>query len=86
MSLFMKPAFDGWRLFGLSEKKPAALGSGLFPLGVGKKRGRKEFYGGKGADHGFRVLSVIRINWGFEQQMTQMKTKCVEIMNKGRKA
>ena len=30
----------------------------------------------KGAAHGFRNLSVIKVTPGFERAMTQMKTKC----------
>ena len=53
--------------------------------GLERREVEKSFYGGKGADHGFRNLSIIKITGDFEQPMTQMKTKYVEIMNGGSK-
>ena len=35
----------------------------------------------KGAAHGFRNLSVIKIPFGFEQAITEMKIKSDEIVN-----
>jgi hypothetical protein len=48
------------------------------PAWVKKKRGRKEvsITESKEAAHGFRPLSEIIISGNFEQQITQLKTKC----------
>ena len=46
------------------------------PLEKRKKRGRKEVLRRERiAAHGFRNLSVIKIPWGFEREMTLLKTK-----------
>ena len=66
-------------------EKTRSQAADLSYWGFRKKRGRKEFYGGKGAAHGFRDLSVIKIIQVFEQPVTQMKTKFDEFMNGGRK-
>ena len=54
-----------------------------FPAkGFRKKRGRKEdLRSRKEAAHGFRNLSVIKILWGFEHQITELKTKFDNFMN-----
>ena len=58
-------------------------GTGVPAFGFGKKRGRKEdLRSWKGAAHGFRNLSVIKIREPFEQQINQLKTKNDEIVNK----
>ena len=57
-------------------------GTGVSAKGFGKKRGRKEdLRSWKGAAHGFRNLSVIKILFGFEQAITEMKIKSDEIVN-----
>lgn len=45
----------------------------------------EQILGPKGAAHGFRNLSMVRIQKVFEQRVTQMKTKKDEIVNKGKK-
>jgi len=39
----------------------------------------------KGAAHGFRNLSVIKIPYGFEHRVTRMKTKFDNFVNKQKK-
>ena len=57
-------------------------GSGGSAKEFGKKRGRKEdLRSGKGAAHGFRNLSVIKILFGFELPIAELKTKNDKIMN-----
>ena len=59
--------------------------TGVSAKGFGKKRGRKEdLRSGKEAVHGFRNLSVIKIDAKFEQQITELKTKFDHFMNKFR--
>jgi len=54
-------------------KTPAAVAAaGVSAKGFGKKRGRKEDLRSlKGAAHGFRSLSVIRVHFGFEHPITE---------------
>ena len=68
---------------GKKQEKSVAKATDFSCWGLERKRGRKEFYGGKGAAHGFRNLSIIKITRDFEQPMSQMKTKFDQIMNKG---
>ena len=57
--------------------------TGVSAKGFGKKRGRKEdLRSGKEAAHGFRDLSVIKIQGSFEQPITELKTKFDHFMNK----
>ena len=70
-------------------KPPLLYGNGGFREREKKKRGRKEDFFNtnkiqrlKGAAHGFRNLSVIKISLPFEWSVTQMKTKSDEIVNK----
>lgn len=67
------------------RKGPLQKVADLSFLGLERREVEKSFYGGKGAAHGFRNLSAIKITGDFERPMTQMKTKCVEIMNGGSK-
>ena len=64
-------------------KTPAALpAAGVLCKRNRKKRGRKEdLRSRKGAVHGFRNLSAIKIILGFEQQIAELKTKFYENMN-----
>ena len=65
-----------------TEKLPLLSAVGVFRLGFGKKRGRKEVLRRrKEAAHGFRNLSVYKISFFFELQMTHLKTKFDEFMN-----
>jgi hypothetical protein len=58
---------------GKNKEKPRWLNTtGDSAKGFGKKRGRKEdLRSSKGAAHGFRNLSVIKILFGFERRITE---------------
>lgn len=48
----------------------------------GKREVEKRIYGWKGAAHGFRNLSAIKIPDAFERPMKGLKTKFDKFMNK----
>ena len=63
-------------------KTPAAYAAGVSCKRNRKKRGRKEDLRiGKGAAHGFRNLSAIKIPGEFEQQIAELKTEFNENVN-----
>ena len=65
------------------EEPRCLVGTGVLAKGFGKKRGRKEdLRSSKGAAHGFRNLSVIKVPDGFERPITELKTKSDKIVNK----
>ena len=64
------------------EKPRSQKGSGVIPrLGLERREVEKRIYGEKGAAHGFRNLSVIKIIFGFERPITELKTKFDNFMN-----
>jgi len=57
-------------------KRPLLHATAFSAFNFGKKRGRKRgFAGRKEAAHGYRNLSAINIQGGFERQITKLKTK-----------
>ena len=65
------------------EEPRCLVGTGVLAKGFGKKRGRKEdLRSSKGAAHGFRNLSVIKVPDGFERPITELRTKSDKIVNK----
>ena len=66
------------------RKHTEVIDSGVLPLqkGFGKKRGReKKVYCRKEAAHGFRNLSVYKLQNTFERPITKLKTKIDDFVN-----
>ena len=66
------------------EKTRCFIATGFSQKGFERREVEKRSTMGKEAAHGFRNLSVIKIIPGFEQQLTNLKTKSDKIMNKSR--
>ena len=66
----------------MSRKTPdGAYRRGFFAWGLERREVEKRIYVGKGAAHGFRNLSAIKIPGEFEQQIAELKTEFNENVN-----
>ena len=63
------------------RKDPLPKSSGSFAKGILERREVERVCDRKEAAHGFRDLSVIKIIPGFEQRLTDLKTKIDKFMN-----